>query len=293
MRPTEGAALPPLDAGDLRRVVRAALDEDLGHTGDATTSAVVPEATRGTGRLVAREDLVLAGLPVAREVFRTLDPELEFRMLRVDGERVPAGEVVALVTGRARPILEGERSALNFLMRMSGVASAARRAVDEIDGTGAVVLDTRKTVPGLRALDKYAVAAGGATNHRMGLYDAVMIKDTHLAVLPSIGDAVAAALAAGNEASSITVEVRDAEQLREAIEAGAGRALLDNMDLDGLSRCVASAGGRIVLEASGGLTPGRLRAVAETGVDCLSIGWLTHSAAAADLALETTLEAAS
>jgi nicotinate-nucleotide pyrophosphorylase (carboxylating) len=168
---------------------------------------------------------------------------------------------------------------------MCGIATAARAAVEEVTGTGAVILDTRKTAPGLRHLDKYAVAAGGATNHRQGLYDAVMIKDTHLAAGGSIAEAVARAIAAGHAPSSLTVEVGTEEQLAEAIEAGAGRALLDNMSVEALRRCARRAAGRIALEASGGLRPGRLREVAETGVQFLSLGWLTHSAPAADLAL--------
>jgi nicotinate-nucleotide pyrophosphorylase (carboxylating) len=280
-----------LDRELLRRVVAAALDEDLGERGDITTAAVIPDTTRGTGRVVGREEFWLAGLPVAREVFLALDETLEFTEHRKDGERIAAGERVATVRGAAAPILRGERTALNFLMRMSGIATAARAAVEEIAGTGARILDTRKTAPGLRRLDKYAVAIGGATNHRMGLHDAAMIKDTHLGVAPSIREAVARVLRRGHPPDAITVEVGSVEQLEQAIEAGAGRALLDNMDLETMREAVRRAAGRIVLEASGGLRPGNLRAVAETGVDFLSLGWLTHSARAADLALEMDLDA--
>lgn len=280
-----------LDPGILRRTVEFALEEDLGRRGDITTRSVIPPEARASARIVARSALVLAGLPVAREVFQVLDEAVEFRAHRADGDRVNAGEDVADVIGPAVPILEGERTALNFLMRMSGVATTARAAVDEIAGTGAKILDTRKTAPGLRQLDKYAVAMGGATNHRMGLFDAVMIKDTHLGVNPSIGVAVSRALGAGHSAQTLTVEVSSLEQLEEAIHSGAGRALLDNMDLKTMRQAVIRAGGRIVLEASGGLRPGSLRAVAETGVDCLSLGWLTHSAVAADLAMELELVA--
>lgn len=276
-----------LDEELVRRVVRAALDEDLGETGDITTDAVFGDRPlRAAGHLQARQDLVLAGLPLARAVFLSLDPGLEFRALCDEGGGVERGRRVATVRGDARPILRGERVALNFLMRMCGIATATRAAVDEIAGTGALILDTRKTAPGLRRIDKYAVACGGGRNHRMGLYDAVMIKDTHLGVEQSIADAVARARGAGHPRERITVEVRDVDQLREAIAAGAGRALLDNMDLDGLREAVAVGKGRIELEASGGLRPGALRAVAETGVDCLSLGYLTHSAGAADLAME-------
>lgn len=274
------------DDDPVRRIVTAALDEDLGEAGDVTTDAVIDAARPGVGHIVARQDLVLAGLAVARQVFHALDPGIDFRELRVDGERVTRGERVADVVGDARPILKGERTALNFLMRMCGIATATREAVEEIAGTGAVILDTRKTAPGLRYLDKLAVASGGGGNHRMGLYDAVMIKDTHLGVAGSISRAVARALQCGQARERITVEVRDTAQLLEAIGAGAGRALLDNMTVDALREAVAVGRGKIVLEASGGLRPGALRAVAATGVDFLSLGYLTHSAPAADLAME-------
>jgi len=270
----------------IRRVVRSALDEDLGTRGDITSDSVVGADTRAEGQLIARQDLVLAGLPLAREVFLSLDPDLEFETAASDGEQVSAGVRVARVRGLARPILSGERTALNFLMRMSGIATAARAAVDEIAGTGARILDTRKTAPGLRDLDKYAVAAGGAVNHRRGLYDEVMIKDTHLRAAPSITEAVRRASAQGHAAEIITVEVCDLSQLREAISAGAGRILLDNMDTETMAEAVRVSGGRVVLEASGGLQPGKLRRIAETGVDFMSLGWLTHSSPAADLAME-------
>jgi nicotinate-nucleotide pyrophosphorylase (carboxylating) len=275
-----------LDSAALQRIVAAALEEDLGRAGDLTTDALFPDATRAVGYLVARQPLVLAGLPAAREVFHTLDPSLAFEAHRRDGERVDGGERVATVSGDVRSLLRGERTALNFLMRMCGVATVTRAAVEEIAGTRARILDTRKTVPGWRLLDKYAVASGGALNHRMGLYDAVMIKDTHLAACGSISEAVAAVRRRGIPPDKITVEVSNLEQLEQTIRAGAGRALLDNMTLTMLDQAVQLGSGRIVLEASGGLRPGQLRAVADTGVDYLSLGWLTHSAAAADLAMD-------
>ena len=276
----------PLDLTVVRRVVAAALDEDLGARGDITTAALFREPRRSAGHLVAREDLVLAGCEVAREVFLARESSLVFRAERADGERIRRGERVATVVGDARPILEGERTALNFLMRMSGIATAASHAVAEVAGTGCRILDTRKTAPGLRHLDKYAVACGGATNHRLGLYDAVMIKDTHLGSGCTVSEAVRRALECGHPAESITVEVRDLEQLEEAVASGAGRALLDNMSVEELRRAVDVAGGRILLEASGGLRPGALRAVAGTGVDFVSLGWLTHSSRAANMAME-------
>jgi nicotinate-nucleotide pyrophosphorylase (carboxylating) len=272
---------------DLVRLVRGALDEDLSEIGDLTSNTILHESATAVGRLVARETLTLAGIPFAAQVFHQLTPATTFEALRRDGDEAPAGECVAVVRGSARAILAGERTALNFLMRLSGIATATRRCVQEIEGTDAVILDTRKTVPGLRAADKYAVTVGGGKNHRFGLYDAAMIKDTHLAVDPDIPRAVAALLRGGVRADHITVEVRDLDQLAHAIKAGAGRVLLDNMDLETMRQAVEQADGRLVLEASGGLLPGRLRAVAETGVDCLSLGFLTHSTIAADLAMET------
>jgi len=275
-----------LSTSTIDRAVAAALEEDLGDAGDVTTDSVVPESLLAQGRFVARRALVVAGLPVAHAVYRALDPSVEFRPQCEDGAPVLADRVVAHVRGPARAILRGERTALNFLGRMSGIATAARAAVEEVAGTRARILDTRKTAPGLRLLDKYAVAVGGGTNHRMGLYDAVLIKDTHLGAGVSIGEAVRRAVETGRRPGDVTVEVRDLEQLGEAIAAGAGRALLDNMDLAEIERAVRFASGRIELEVSGGLRPGGLRPVAETGVDYLSLGWLTHSAPAADLALE-------
>jgi nicotinate-nucleotide pyrophosphorylase (carboxylating) len=275
-----------LDLEAVRGVVGRALEEDLGRPGDLTSSVLFERPRKATAQIVARGELVLAGLPVAAEVFRARDADVELRALREEGERILAGQRVAVVRGDGKAILEGERTALNFLMRMSGIATAARAAVEEIAGTGATILDTRKTAPGLRLLDKYAVAVGGACNHRMGLYDAVMIKDTHLRLAGSIRAAVERVLAAGHAPEIVTVEVGSVAELSEAIEAGAGRALLDNMGRAELREAVRHARGRIVLEASGGLRPGRLREVAEAGVDFLSLGWLTHSAPAADLAME-------
>jgi len=270
----------------VRRAVESALAEDLGPIGDITTDAMFTETAVATAQIVARAEGVLAGLPVACAVFRTLDEAVEIEECAQDGELLTAGTLIARVRGSARAILRGERTALNFLMRMSGIASAARAAVAEVAGTGVTILDTRKTAPGLRQLDKYSVAAGGARNHRIGLFDAAMIKDTHLAAASSITEAVGRVLAAGHPSERVTVEVRSVDGLREAIAAGAGRALLDNMALAELREAVREARGRIVLEASGGLRPGNLREVAETGVDCMSLGWLTHSAPAADIAME-------
>jgi nicotinate-nucleotide pyrophosphorylase (carboxylating) len=275
------------DLEAIRRIVRSSLEEDLGSEGDITSLAAIEPDSRAVGHLVARQELVAAGIEVAREVFRQLDPKLAFEEHCRDGDVLERGERLATVEGNARAILAGERTALNFLMRMCGIATATRAAVEEVAGTGAVVLDTRKTAPGLRLLDKWAVSIGGGSNHRMGLYDAAMVKDTHLAAAGSIERAVRSVLEQGTDREKITAEVRTIEELEEAIRAGAGRALLDNMDLETMKEAVRRAAGRIILEASGSLRPGNLRAVARTGVDCLSLGWLTHSAPAADLAMET------
>ena len=279
-------SVAPAAAGAVARSVAAALEEDLGRTGDLTTQAVVAAGRKAKATFVAREAMTVAGLDAAREVFRQLDPEVAFTGLVPDGSAVEAGAVVAEAAGSARALLSGERTALNFLQRMSGIATATRAAVAEVAGTGATILDTRKTAPGLRALDKHAVALGGGTNHRHGLYDAAMIKDTHLGATSSLGDAIRACRAAGVPPGAITAEVRSVDELDEAIAAGAGRALLDNMTLAQLTDCVRRGKGRIVLEASGGLRPGTLRAVAETGVEFLSLGYLTHSVRAADLAMD-------
>lgn len=279
-------SLIPLDRGAVARCVAAALAEDLGTAGDVTTQAAIPAFRKARATLVAREPMVVAGLEVAEAVFRQIDSSVVFTALARDGERVAAGAVVAKAEGPARALLQGERTALNFLQRMSGIATATRAAVDEVAGTDATILDTRKTAPGLRALDKFAVAAGGGTNHRQGLYDAAMIKDTHLAAAGSLGTAIRACRAAGLTRETITAEVRTVEELDEAIGAGAGRALLDNMTLPALAESVRRGKGKIVLEASGGLRPGALRPVAETGVEFLSLGYLTHSVRAADLAMD-------
>jgi nicotinate-nucleotide pyrophosphorylase (carboxylating) len=281
-------SVPPVDPAVLARSVAVALAEDLGSAGDVTTAAVVAASRQGLAVFVAREPMIVAGVDAAKEVFRQIDPSVTFTPCLDDGDRAEAGAIVAKARGAARALLSGERTALNYLQRMSGIATATRAAVAEIEGTGATILDTRKTAPGLRALDKYAVRAGGGTNHRHGLYDAAMIKDTHLGATESLAAAIAACRAAGLPKPSITAEVRSVAELDEAIAAGAGRALCDNMTLPLLAECVRRGKGKIVLEASGGLRPGLLRGVAATGVEFLSLGYLTHSVRAADLAMDLT-----
>ena len=267
-------------------VVARALSEDLGEHGDITAEACVPEAAESKAVFMARAPAVVAGLEVAAFVFEALDPSVTFESLVVDGARVVERSGVARVAGRSRSILGGERTALNLLGRMSGVATATAGLVDLVAGTGAKISDTRKTMPGLRALDKYAVRVGGGVNHRFGLYDAVMIKDNHLIAAGSITDAVAAARASVGPDVMLVVEVAELEQLREVLATDADRVLLDNMSPDRLREAVAMVDGRIVTEASGGVTSQNIREIAETGVDIISVGWITHSAPQVDIALD-------
>ena len=269
----------------LDRVVQASLAEDVGG-GDVTTEATVDARATGVAVLVTRATGVVAGLDAAEAVFRALDPEVEFERLVEDGDVLPGPVPIARVSGSLRAILTGERTALNLLGRLSGIATATRRYVDAVDGTGVAILDTRKTTPGLRALEKQAVAAGGGRNHRFGLDDGVLVKDNHLAATGSIRDAVERLRAATD--LPVEVECDTLEQLEEALAAGADAVLLDNMSLDELRRAVALTEGRARLEASGGVTLETVRAIAETGVDEISIGALTHSAPALDVSLELT-----
>jgi nicotinate-nucleotide pyrophosphorylase (carboxylating) len=270
----------------LERAVLAALAEDIG-AGDVTTEATVPEDAIATAELLVKEVGVVCGLRAAHATFRALDPDVRFEPLATDGDRIdepPA--VVARVTGSARALLTGERVALNFVGRLSGIATLTRRYVDAVAGTGAAVLDTRKTTPGLRALEKHAVACGGGQNHRFGLDDAVLVKDNHLRAAGSVASAVGLVRAASE--LPIEVECETLDQVEEALGAGADAILLDNMNLDELREAVSLAAGRARLEASGGVTLDTIRAIAETGVDEISVGALTHSARSLDVSLELT-----
>ncbi len=267
---------------ELTELVAAALAEDVG-SGDVTTLATVPADARANATIVQKQPGVIFGLEAARETFRQLDPAVRFEARIVEGVWRDGGEVAALA-GPARALLTGERTALNLLGRLSGVATAAARAVRAVEGTGVTILDTRKTTPGLRMLEKAAVAAGGAANHRIGLFDAILIKENHIAAAGGITAAVEAARAA-NPQLLIEVEVRDRAEIDEALAAGAPRLLLDNMDPQQLRAAVAHIAGRAETEASGGITQDGLRAVAETGVDFISLGALTHSAPTLDLSM--------
>jgi nicotinate-nucleotide pyrophosphorylase (carboxylating) len=303
MEAAEEAARFDWAAPEIALLVRAALAEDLGR-GDRTTDAIVSPETRAGARILAKRPLVLAGLPLAERVFRELDPQISFRAGAEEGARLAAGTMVAEIAGRARAILSGERTALNFLAHLSGVATLTRECVDLLAGSRTRLRDTRKTTPLLRRLEKYAVRMGGGTNHRFALDDGILIKENHAALAGGIGEAVRRALPAREPAEMtayesfrrprpagplpIEVEVRNEAELREALAAGAQEVLLDNLPPEEAARLVRLARSlqpECVIEISGGLTLANLRAYAETGADFLSLGALTHSAPAADLSL--------
>jgi nicotinate-nucleotide pyrophosphorylase (carboxylating) len=269
---------------DLGAFVTATLAEDLGDKGDITSAAVIPAEARFTGVMDSRERIVVAGLWVAEAFFRRLDPDVTIAPIKEDGHWLDAGTDLMRLAGNARALLTAERSALNIIQHLSGIATLTRRYVDAIEGTGAILLDTRKTIPGLRYLEKYATWRGGAQNHRMGLWDAAMIKDNHVAVAGSVGEAVRRAVAAGIE--RIIVEVDRLEQIEPALQAGATHLLLDNMDVPTLREAVGIVAGRVPTEASGGVTLETIRAKAETGVTYISVGRITQSAPAADIGLD-------
>ncbi|KXV56654.1 nicotinate-nucleotide pyrophosphorylase [Acetobacter senegalensis] len=279
--------LPSLPDIMLEPLVRAGLLEDLGRGGDLTTNAVIGPEDRLRVVMRSREDGVLAGLDLARLSFHLIDPSLSFQRLKKEGEALAAGDVVAVVEGSARAILTGERVGLNFLSHLSGIATATAAIVRSMAGTKARLCCTRKTMPGLRAIQKYAVRAGGGVSHRMGLDDAILIKDNHIALVGSVQEAVARARAAAGHMVKIEVEVDTPEQLR-ALLAGekVDAVLLDNMSLADLCTCVDMIDGRLLVEASGGITPQTAPAIAQTGVDLLSVGWLTHSVKALDFGLD-------
>ena len=283
------ARLPvqPLPDLMLEPLVRSALLEDLGRAGDLTTDAIVPADAQAELRLVARQEGVLAGLDMARLAFRALDAQSRFEPVLRDGSELAPGQEIARIHGSARAILTAERVALNYLCHLSGVATATASIARAIADTGARVTCTRKTMPGLRALQKYAVRVGGGSNHRFGLDDAVLIKDNHIALAGGVAEALARARAGVGHMVQIQLEVDTLEQLEVALSLGVEVVLLDNMDLDTLRTAVSMARGRAVTEASGRITPETARAVAETGVDQIAVGWITHSARVLDIGLDT------
>jgi nicotinate-nucleotide pyrophosphorylase (carboxylating) len=267
-------------------LVRAALVEDLGRAGDLTTDAIVPAGLAARAALVARETGVVAGLDLAKLAFELVDPNIAMQVAIDDGATVAPGGVIAWVSGPARGILTTERTALNFLGHLSGIASATASIVAAVQGTKAKIDCTRKTTPGLRAVEKYAVRAGGGANHRFGLDDAILIKDNHIAIAGGIAQALRRARAAAGHLVKIEVEVENLDQLKEALGEGADAVLLDNMTLDRLAKAVAIVDGHAMTEASGRVTPKSATAVAATGVDLISVGWLTHSAPILDIGLD-------
>ncbi|MCW2350963.1 carboxylating nicotinate-nucleotide diphosphorylase [Sphingobium sp. B12D2B] len=278
-----------LDRFDLDAFVAATLAEDLdgpvnGGGRDVTSQSVIPADAVFSGVMDSRDSVTVAGLPLAEAFFRALDPDVEITLLAADGDQVPAGTDLMRLKGRARAMLTAERSALNTVQHLTGIATMTRAYVDRIAGTGATLLDTRKTIPGLRVLEKYATRMGGAKNHRMGLWDAAMIKDNHVAVAGSVDEAVRRAVAAG--IAEVIVEVDRIDQIEPAIAAGATHLLLDNMSPGVLRGAVTLVGKRVPTEASGGVTLETIRAIASTGVDYVSVGRLTQSAPAADIGLD-------
>lgn len=272
-------------------VIASGLKEDLGTAGDLTTDSIVPEDALAAADMVARSQGVIAGLDVVSQVFAQLDRQVEIERLVEDGDRVEAGSRIARLEGPARALLTGERTALNLLSRLSGIASATRALVDAIAGVGdrsatPQVVCTRKTTPGLRALEKYAVRAGGGSNHRFGLHDAVLIKDNHIAFAGGIEPAIERVRRRVGHLVKVEIEVDDLEQLERALAQGVDAVLLDNMSLEQLRQAVRLCAGKVITEASGGIRPETARDIAATGVDLLSVGWLTHSAPALDIGLD-------
>lgn len=277
---------PVLPLPLIARAVTAALDEDLGLAGDLTTQATLSATAQATATITAREAGIIAGLELARAAFAQMGPELQFEALLRDGDKVAMGQDVVRVSGNAREIMSAERVALNFMNHLSGIATHTHAFVEAIAGTSARICDTRKTTPGLRAFEKYAVRCGGGVNHRFGLYDAILIKDNHIAVAGGVGRAIAAAKAFAGHLVAIEIEVDTLEQFGDALEAGATIVLLDNMDNATLRRAVELNRGRAKLEASGGVKLDRVRAIAETGVDYISTSRITMASEPLDLGLD-------
>lgn len=278
--------LAPLPALIVESAVRAALAEDLGDAGDITSQSTVPAGRRSRVVLRAREHGCIAGLDAARSSFRQMDANLQIAVQTPDGSVVAPGDVIAAIEGNARAIVTGERVALNFLGHLSGIATATRKFVDAVSGTNTRICCTRKTTPGLRAFEKYAVRAGGGVNHRFGLYDAILIKDNHIAMAGGIAEAINGARAKAGHMVRIEIEVDTLDQLSQALDIGVEAVLLDNMPPEVLTKAVEINKGRAALEASGGITLETAAAIAATGVDYISVGWITHSAPCLDIGLD-------
>ncbi len=288
MKPAKQALadLPVLPAILVADAVRAALREDLGRAGDITSMATIPAEAQARAVIATRKPGVLAGLALAEAAFREIDPEVRFVATKPDGSTLAAGDVVARIEGSARALLAGERVALNFLCHLSGIATVTAALVAQVDGTRARICDTRKTLPGLRAFEKYAVRCGGGANHRFGLDDAILIKDNHIAATGGVGEAIRRARAHAGHLVKVEVEVDSLDQLRDAMAESPDAVLLDNMTPAMLRQAVELVAGRAITEASGGVTLDTVAAIAATGVDMISSGWITHSAPALDLGLD-------
>jgi nicotinate-nucleotide pyrophosphorylase (carboxylating) len=283
--------MPPLVfTAATERLIDLALEEDIG-SGDITTDHLVDPETRAQATIIAKEDLIVAGLAVARRVFERLDPQIEFQARFADADSVPKGSTMVELQGRLSALLTAERTALNFLQRLSGIATHVRGAVQHLDPSGKVrLVDTRKTTPGWRVLEKYAVRTGGAGNHRMGLFDGVLIKDNHIAACGGITAAIERIRAGISHLSKIEVETSSMEEVKEALSAGADIIMLDNMDLPAIRKAAALIDGRALVEVSGGITAKDLPALAEAGVDLISSGALTHSARAVDISMRISVK---
>lgn len=272
---------------DIKDLIAKALIEDIG-PGDITTETLIPTDVSGKAEIIAKESLILAGIDVASKVFHQIDSDMSFVGNHSDGQELPSGTVIATISGSLVSLLTAERVALNLLQRLSGIATLTREYVKKIEGTKARILDTRKTTPGLRGLEKYAVRAGGGKNHRFGLFDGILIKDNHIAAVGSINEAVKRARIKAPHTLKIEVETENIEQVREAISAGADIIMLDNMGIETMEEAVKLINGKALIEASGGINLNNVRQVAETGVDFISVGALTHSARAMDISMEIT-----
>jgi nicotinate-nucleotide pyrophosphorylase (carboxylating) len=283
--PSPALELPPLL---VEQAVAAALEEDLGHAGDITTVAIIPADARGKAAIVAREEGIVAGLDLAEAAFRILDPEVKFTRIVADGHKVAAGGVIARAEGLTRALLTGERTALNFLNRLSGIATLTLKFVAAVKGTKARIACTRKTTPNLRALEKYAVRAGGGANHRFGLYDAVLIKDNHIAAAGGVGNALKMIRSRVGHLVKIEIEVETLAQLEEALSYPIDAVLLDNMDIETMKKAVGLVKGRVITEASGGVSLETVDEIARTGVDVISVGALTHAPRSLNSSLEWT-----
>lgn len=265
-------------------LIKNAIEEDMGY-GDITTTLLVPFESESRALYIAKGSFVLAGFPFAREVFNILDPDMSFEIFINDGAKVRKGDILGEVSGKTRLLLGGERISLNIMQRLSGIATLTSQFVDAINGTKARIVDTRKTIPCLRFMEKYAVRMGGGTNHRFGLFDGILIKDNHIEAVGNIKDAVALAKA-GHHLARIEVEVENLKELQDAIEAGADIIMLDNMSVEDMREAVKVSAGRVILEASGNINLSNVREIAETGVDLISVGAITHSASAADISMK-------